>query len=109
MKKTTCTIFKVYGSLSTNRGWNHNIVPMTVEETNKSFVTTGYRISKDKLMKIDTDLRDNTKLVAYYTYCREGDQRNALNLIKKQIISKVKQYKDEVDILCDYTSKTIIR
>lgn len=68
-------------------------------ETNKAFVCEGSRISKSKLMKIDTMYRENHKSIRYYTYCKDGDQQKALDLIKSHIMEKIKTYKSEIDIL----------
>jgi hypothetical protein len=84
-----CRIFKVGGWLDA-KGFGKRINEIEVTETDKSFIGDGKRISKDKLMKIDTIFVENHKSIRYYTYCRDGEQQDALNMIKKHIIDKSK-------------------
>jgi hypothetical protein len=94
-------IFKVAGFLD-KRGFDKRIHEIEVTETAKSFIGDGKRISKDKLMKIDTVFFENHNSIRYFTYCLDGQQQEALNKIKNHIISKVKLYKEEIDVLVSY-------
>ena len=94
-------IFKVVGLLD-KRGFDKRIHEIEVTETAKSFVGDGKRISKDKLMKIDTIFFENHNSIRYFTYCLDGKQQEALNKIKEHIILKVKSYKEEIDVLVSY-------
>ena len=98
-----CRIFKVGGWLDP-KGFDKRIHEIEVTETDKSFVGDGKRISKDKLMKIDTMFVENHKSMRYYTYCRDGEQQKALDMIKQHIIDKVKTYKAEIDALMQFVS-----
>ena len=98
-----CRIFKVGGWLDP-KGFDKRIHEIKVTETDKSFVGNGKRISKDKLLKIDTMFVENHKSMRYYTYCRDGDQQKALDMIKQHIIDKVKTYKSEIDALMQFVS-----
>lgn len=55
-------------------------------------------------MKIDTMFVENHKSMRYYTYCSDGEQQNALDMIKQHIIDKVKTYKSEIDALMQFVS-----
>ncbi len=96
-----CRIFKVGGWLDP-KGFDKSIREIEVTETEKSFVGDGKRISKDKLMKIDTMFVENHKSIRYYTYCLDGEQQKALDMIKQHIIDKVKTYKLEIDALMQF-------
>jgi hypothetical protein len=96
-----CRIFKVAGWLD-QKGFDKRIHEIEVTETDKSFVGDGKRISKAKLMNIDTMFVENHKSMRYYTYCRYGEQQKALDMIKEHIIDKVKTYKSEIDALMQF-------
>lgn len=98
-----CRIFKVAGWLDL-KGFDKRIFEIEAKETDKSFVADGERISKDKLLKIDTIFVENHKSMRYYTYCRDGEQQKALDMIKQHIIDKVKTYKSEIDALIAFVS-----
>lgn len=98
-----CRFFKVAGWLDP-KGFDKRIHEIEVTETDKSFVGDGKRISKDKLMKIDTIFVENHKSMRYYTYCIDGEQQKALDMIKQHIIDKVKTYKAEIDALMQFVS-----
>lgn len=94
-------IFKVVGFLDKN-GFGKRIQEIEVTETAKSFVADGKRISKDKIMKIDSIFLDNHNYIRYYTYCFDGQQQEALDKLKEHITSKVMKYKEEIDVLVSY-------
>lgn len=70
-----------------------------VKETDKSFLTEGRRINKDRLMKIDTSFIENHKSIRYFIYCRENEIVEALSKLKEHIEKRVHQYKVEIDSL----------
>lgn len=80
-------------------GFTKNIKEFDIKETEKSFICDGQRISKNKILKIDTMYVENHKWLNYHTYCLEGDQEKAFDMLKKHIIDKVKTYKSEIDVL----------
>ncbi len=99
----SCRIFKVAGWLDF-KGFDKRIFEIESKETDTSFVADGKRISKDKLMKVDTIFVENHKSMRYFTYCRDGEQQKALDLIKAHIVEKIKTYKSEVDALFSFVS-----
>jgi hypothetical protein len=105
MKKTKpiliTKIFKVAGFLD-SKGFDKRIFEIEAKETDKSFVAEGKRINKDKLMKIDTIFIENHMSMRYFTYCLDGDQQKALDIIKQHIISKLRIYKSEIDALIKF-------
>jgi hypothetical protein len=94
-------IFKVSGFLD-KRGFNYRVQEIEVTESAKSFVGEGKRISKDKIMKIDTIFFENHKSMRYFTYCLDGEQQKSLDMIKQHIIEKLKTYKSEIDALMEF-------
>lgn len=96
-------IYKVAGWLDF-KGFDKRIFEIECKETDKSFVADGKRISKDKLLKIDTMFFENHKSIRYFTYCRDGEQQKALDMIKAHIVDKIKTYKSEVDSLIAFVS-----
>jgi hypothetical protein len=99
----SCRIFKVAGWLDF-KGFDKRIFEIEAKETEKSFVADGKRISKEKLMKVDTIFVENHKSMRYFTYCMDGEQQKALDLIKAHIVEKIKTYKSEVDALIAFVS-----
>ena len=96
-----CRIFKV-GVWLDPKGFNKRINEIEVNETDKYFVGDGKRISKYKLMKIDTVFFENHNSIRYFAYCLDGQQQEALKKIKEHIVLKVKLYKEEIDVLVSY-------
>ncbi len=100
-KSVVIHIFKVVGWL-TIKGFDKRIHELEVIETAQSFIAEHRRISKNKLLAINTVLMENHKNLRYHTYCMECDQQKALDLIKQHIIDKVLTYKSEIDSLVKY-------
>ena len=98
-----CDIFKVAGWLNL-KGFDKRIQKIQAIEKDKCFISDKKRISKDKFMKIDTIFVENHKSMRYFTYCKDGEQQKALDMIKQHIIEKAKTYKSEFDILMQYIS-----
>ncbi len=88
-----------------SRGLHKRIQDINVEEKGKSYFGEGKRINKDKLMKIDTMFFENHTSIRYFTYCLDGEQQKALNMLKKHVTDKVMQYKSEIDVLVSYLKK----
>ena len=94
-------IFKVTGSIDKD-GFRGRVVEIEVTESNKSYHGEGRLIRKHKIMLIDTVFLENHTSLRYFTYCLEGDQQKALDMLKAHIIEKVKKYKSEIDKLYSY-------
>lgn len=91
-------ILKIGVSLTSN-GLKQTVRELNVKETDKSFVGDGSRISKDKIMKIDTIFVENHRMINYYTYCMPEDKDKAIEMLKSHVKSKVMTYKSEIDAL----------
>ena len=83
-------------------GKGFHITENKAKETKKCYSWTGYRISKDKLMQIDTAFIEYHNSVKYYTYCLAGDQQKALDKLKSHIIAKIKRYKKDIEIFSGF-------
>src|SRR5690242_15871168 len=97
----TIKIFKVAGWLD-KKGFGKVIHEIDVVEKTNSFVSSGSRISKDKIMSIQTNFHEHHNCIRYFTYCKDGQQQDALDLLKKYIIKKVERYKSEIDELVKF-------
>ena len=97
MSKDTL-ILKIGVSLTSN-GLKQTVREMNVKETDKSFVGDGQRISKDKLMKIDTIFIENHRMINYFTYCMVEDKDKAIEMLRAHVKQKVMTYKSEIDAL----------
>lgn len=102
--KSKMKLFKIIAAID-KQGLYKRIIVMDVEEAHKSYIGEGSRIGKDKLMKIDTKLFENSSSIRYFTYCLDGDQQKALDMLKAHIVSKVMQYKSEIDLLATFLEK----
>ena len=92
-------IHKVYGSLSKD-GFKHKVYPIEVSESKACYISLSKkRINKARLMQIDEFFKGSHELIHLYTYCIEGEQQNALNLLKAEIIDRAKKMKAELDEL----------
>jgi hypothetical protein len=96
-----CRIYFIAGKLDKN-GFSHRIEPIDCEETKKMYLTPTKRISKDKIMKIDTRLLESHTWQHFFTYCLEGQQQEALNMLKAHIIKNITRIKSEVEELCKW-------
>jgi hypothetical protein len=97
----SCRIYYIAGKLDT-KGFSHRIEPIDCDETKKMYVTPTKRISKDKIMKIDTQVIESHRWQHFFTYCLEGQQQDALNMLKSHIIENITRIKSEVDALCKW-------
>jgi hypothetical protein len=93
-----CRIYLVVLKLGKN-GFTNRIEPIDCVESKKTYVTYSKRISKDKIMKIDSHMLENHKWQHFFTYCLEGQQQEALDMLRSHIINNVKRIKSEVDEL----------
>jgi len=78
-------------------GFYSNIYKIEVKETEKSYVFLGNRISKDKIMKIDTDTVENHKVIMYHTYCFDHQKDEAINMLVTHCKTKIISYKNSID------------
>jgi len=53
-------------------------------------------------MKIDTRLLESHTWQHFFTYCLEGQQQEALNMLKAHIIKNITRIKSEVEELCKW-------
>ena len=84
------------------RGFDKKSFGIEVVEKDKCYVGEGKRISKDKIMKTDTVLVEKSSMLRYHTYCLEGQQEEAFEMLRSHIIEKVKKYKEEIDLIYSY-------
>ena len=90
-------IYKVSGSLSRD-GFKHKVYPIEVSESKACYISFAKkRINKSKLMQIDSFFRDRHNVIQVYTYCVEGKQQEALDMLKAEIISRITKVKAEID------------
>jgi hypothetical protein len=94
-------IYKVWGGLD-KRGLSSRIEPIEVEEKPKCYVGEGNRINKDRMMKIDSMFREQHNMLRFYTFCLEGQQQDALDMIKNHVVAKVNLFKSEVEVLYNF-------
>lgn len=106
MNEEHSIIYRVSMSLDPN-GLSSRVSEIEVKETSKSFVAERMRINKERLMRVDTSFIETSRIIRYYTYCREGDQQQALDMLKAHIIEKIKTYKMEVDTLYSFVAKDV--
>jgi len=75
-----------------------NLVELNVTEKDKIYVTeNNNRISKDKLMKIDTMFYENADSIRYTVYCLENDIELAKSMLLNHIQAKLETYKQSLD------------
>lgn len=90
-------IYKVSGRLS-KEGFSRKIYPIEVSESKACYISFAKkRINKSKLMQVDSLFRDRHNVIHVYTYCVEGKQQEALDMLKAEIISRITKVKAEVD------------
>ena len=49
-------------------------------------------------MKIDTIMVENHSSIRYFIYCLNGQQEEALYMLKNHITEKLLEYKSEIDL-----------
>jgi hypothetical protein len=96
-----CRIFRI-GMYISSKGFVVRETEIYVKETKKSYLGFKTVISKSKIMKIDTTFYENHNSIRYFTYCLDGFQQEAKDLLKNHIIKKVNQYKSEIDVISSY-------
>lgn len=74
----------------------YRIDSIEVVEKPVTYVGEGKKIAKDKIMKIDTIFHENHKAIRYFTYCLEGQQQEAITMLKNHCIKKANQYHAEI-------------
>jgi hypothetical protein len=97
-KSNDCHIYLVTMQLDKN-GFSDKIYSIDCTETTKMYVTRSKRIAKEKIMKIDSNIIPNHRWQNFFTYCLEGQQQEALDMLRSRIIDNVKTIKSEVDEL----------
>jgi len=90
-------IYKAYVSLSHDKGWKYRFEEIQVEETPKTFIGQGKRISKDKILLPDTLLLKGFNFYHYFTYCFAEQRQQALDLLKAKILKEVEANKVKFD------------
>ena len=92
-------LYKVSSSLETS-GYKTKIREYEVKTTPKCYVCDieNIRINKDRIMKIDTIMVENHSSIRYFIYCLNGQQEEALSMLKKHITDKIIEYKSEIDL-----------
>jgi hypothetical protein len=94
----TVKIFKVSGSID-KIGLRHKVVEFEAVETDKCYFFDSMRLNKEKIMVIDSIYRNDSAFISYHTYCLDGDQQKALDIIKEMIIDRVNTLKSQIDNL----------
>lgn len=97
-KSNDCRIYLVTMRLDKN-GFSHQIHSIDCTETTKMYVTHSKRIAKEKVMKIDSHIIPNHRCQHFFTFCLEGQQQEALDMLRLHIIDEIKTVKSEVDKL----------
>src|ERR1035437_7371908 len=85
-------IYKISGGLDL-QGWSRSVEAIEVEQKPKTYVTTrgrygNSRYEKKDFMAILSNYGSRHNYYSFYTYCLEGQQQEALDMIKKHIIDK---------------------
>lgn len=91
-------IYEIKVSLD-SQYYTHRINPIEVNETKESYVGEGKRIAKNKIMALNPDFFDNTKILRFSTYCLEGQQQEAIKTLEANISSKLEEYKKNLEAL----------
>lgn len=83
-------------------GFGYRVHDILVKEKGKSYVGEGKRISKDKFSVIDSIYIETHKSIRYHTYCLDGDQQKSIDMLKAHVISKLLEYKQEIELLFSF-------
>jgi len=83
------------------------VIKAEFSEREKSYVRPTQRISKDKLMKIDTIWLENSEVVRYHTYCLPEQKEAAIEMLRRHIIAKVTGYHEKINHLTLMIQKKI--
>ncbi len=78
-------------------GYHLTIREFLARETKGSYVFDKSRVSKDKIMRIDTKLLTMHNFQAFYTYCLPEQERDAVNMLRNHLIENIEKIKLEVD------------
>lgn len=96
-----CYIYFIAVKLDKN-GFSHRIKKIECKETEKTYLTPTKRISKNKIMKTDTRFHESHMWQHFFTFCLEGQQQEALDMLKLHIIENITRIKSQVDELCKW-------
>ncbi len=87
-------------------GLQTRINDISVKETKNSFVSERMRISKTKLLTVDTKWVENHKYIIYHTYCLPEQVGEAKTTLYEHIKKVIHAYKEEIDQLFDIFQQT---
>jgi len=94
-------IYTVIGNLD-RFGFRMKVEKLECKDTTKSFVTPTKRISKEKMNKPQTNLRESHMWLNYFIYCEEAEIENAKELIKDTITAKITKVKSELEAVTQH-------
>jgi hypothetical protein len=94
-------LYKISVRTDDKKGLSFKLIELEVKETEKSYVGDGFRISKDKIMVIDTIYYETSEIISYHTYCLVDQRVEALDMLKTHVVNKVISYKLKIDNLYD--------
>lgn len=77
------------GYTATRREYN-------ADEKGKSYVWLGTRLAKDKILKVDTQFHNFGATKGFHVFCLEGQQEQAIEILKTEIRKAVDKLKDEL-------------
>ena len=87
-------------------GWSEKVSSQNIEkETKNSYLLYKERISKDKIMRLDTMFYESHKHFRYFTYCLEPDIDLAKQLLKNIIIEKIEKVEKEFKLILEFKDK----
>jgi len=104
--KNSIELYRVNLRLNSS-GYRKWIDVIQVRETNKSFVGSGKRIDKSKILVLDSMFIQRHNLISYYTYCKKEDISTAVDLIKKRIVAMAKQFNEECNQMFSHVDDSI--
>lgn len=94
-------LLKIGMSLDTT-GFKTTKKEIEVKEGQKSFVADGIRVSKEKILKIDTIFIETSAVIKYHIFCFESDEAIAVTMLRNHILAKTKAYKEQIDLIYKY-------
>ena len=101
MESKQTTLLIITASLSKD-GFRSDEIVRECTETSKSFLCEGRRVSKDKLMQIQTRFVETHRSLKYYMYCFPADKERAAKILRDYITQKALTYKSEIEVICKF-------
>ena len=83
-------------------GWRTTYEPIIVVETDKTYKSEFQTIRKEKILKVDSIFRDNTKFFKVFTYCTVEQKKQAEDILKSHIVGKLVLFKNDLDVLFSF-------